>query len=273
MTEQEPLREDDGNAASRAAWEANAAFWDQRMGEGNDWVERLCWPALSRLLDAQRSERMLDVACGNGLFSRKLAALGASVVGFDFSEAMLAHARARTEAGADIAYRHVDATDEAALLTLGERSFDGALSNMALMDIAEVRPLYRGLARLLRPGARFVFSVPHPAFNGAHFTLFSERSDLGNTGGLTYEYGVRVTGYLEPETTQVIAMVGVPSAQPNFHRPIAELLRPAFEAGFVLDGLEEPAFTLEDRDERRGPNWNNLPSIPPVLVARLRLPS
>ena len=262
---------EEGNAASLAAWEANAAFWDQRMGDGNDWVERLCWPALSRLLDVRRGQRILDVACGNGLFSRKLAALGASVLGFDFSAAMLDFARARTEASTDIEYRHVDATDEAALGALGERSFDGALSNMALMDIADIAPLYRGLARLLKPDGRFVFSVAHPAFNGAHFSLFAERRDLGTR--TVDEYGVRITGYLEADTTLGSAISGQPELQPFFHRPLRDLLGQAFAAGFVLDGLEEPAFSVEDRDERRGPNWDNLPTIPPVLVARLRLPS
>ncbi len=265
---QQPTPE--GNAASLAAWEANAAFWDQRMGEGNDWVERLCWPAITRLLDVGAGERLLDVACGNGLTSRRLAALGATVVGIDFSGAMLEFGRARTEAGAPIEYRHVDATDEAALVALGERSFDGALSNMALMDMAAITPLYRGLARLLRPGGRFVFSVPHPAFNGSHFALVAERREVGNR--MVDEYGVRVTGYLDAGTTLGVAISGQPELQPYFHRPLHDLLGRAFEAGFVLDGLEEPAFDVEDRDERRGPHWGNLPTIPPVLIARLRLP-
>jgi SAM-dependent methyltransferase len=264
---------EDGNARSLAAWEANAAFWDDRMGEGNAWVEHLCWPALRDLLDLRPGERILDAATGNGLFARRLAALGASVVGFDFSEAMLEHARARAAEGDPIEYRHVDATDEEAVAALGDHAFDGALSNMALMDIADIAPLYRGLARVLRPGGRFVFSVPHPAFNGAHFALYAERSDLGSVAGLRYEYGVKVTGYLDIETTEVIAMVGVPQSQPNFHRPLAELLRPAFTAGFALDGLEERAFPPELRDDSRGPNWDNVPSIPPVIVVRLRLPS
>ena len=142
---------------------------------------------------------------------------------------------------------------------------------MALMDMPEVAPLFRALTRLLRPGGRFVFSVPHPAFNGSHFALFAERRDVA--GQLLTEYGVRVTSYLDAGTTYGLAIAGQPQVQPYFHRPLSELLRPALEAGFVLDGLEERAFGPEDRDERRGPNWNNLPSIPPVLVLRLRLPT
>lgn len=37
---------------TRQAWNRNAAYWDGRMGEGNDFVEVLSWPATERLLGA-----------------------------------------------------------------------------------------------------------------------------------------------------------------------------------------------------------------------------
>ena len=55
----------------------NAAFWDERMGEGNDWHRLLIAPAQERLLALQRDELVLDVACGNGQFARHMARLGA----------------------------------------------------------------------------------------------------------------------------------------------------------------------------------------------------
>jgi SAM-dependent methyltransferase len=266
MNNEAPL---DGNAASRAAWEANAAFWDERMGDGNDFVEKLCWPAIERLLALRPGERILDAACGNGLTSRRLATAGAQVVAFDFSAPLLEHARARSAAHA-IDYRLLDATDERALLALGEARFDGAISNMALMDIAEIAPLFNALARVLRPGGRFVFSVMHPAFNGNHASLLAERIEAD--GASTLEYSVRVRRYLTPTVDRGIAIHGQPEAQPYFGRPLQELLRPAFEAGLVVDGLEERAFDRGDRDDRRGPTWDNVPEIPPVLVVRVRRP-
>ena len=65
-------------------------------------------------------ERVLDVACGNGLYARRLAALGAEVVATDFAAEMIAHAQARpSPAVGKITYAVLDATDESALVALG----------------------------------------------------------------------------------------------------------------------------------------------------------
>ena len=81
------------------AWESKAAFWDATMGEGNAFQRILVGPATERLLEVRQGESVLDVACGNGVFSRRLAELGASVVATDFSERFVELARARTERG------------------------------------------------------------------------------------------------------------------------------------------------------------------------------
>ena len=91
------------NEKAREAWEANSRFWDEHMGEGNDFFNLLEWPAVERLLKPQQGERLLDIACGNGLTSRRLARAGADVLAFDFSEAMIAIAKQRSEDGIDYA--------------------------------------------------------------------------------------------------------------------------------------------------------------------------
>ena len=148
---------DQDNLKALHAWNANARFWDERMGEGNDFFNVLVWPAVERLLRPRPGARLLDIACGNGLTSRRLAGLGASVVAVDFSEELIALARERRH-GREIDYRVIDVTDRNALVGLGEAAFEGALCNMALMDIAEVQALMTALASLLRPGGPFVFA-------------------------------------------------------------------------------------------------------------------
>ncbi len=259
------------NEETREAWNQNAAFWDERMGEGNDFVEVLIWPATERLLELRPGERALDIACGNGLTSRRLAALGAEVVAFDFAEAMIAHALERTTEHAErIQYLVLDATDQAALLALGEGQFDAALCNMALFDMAEIEPLMRALARLLRPDGRFVFSVLHPCFNSSHLALVAEMED--REGDLVTVYSVKIYDYITPTVAHAVAMRGQPKPQLLFHRPLQVLLGAGFEAGFVLDGLEERAFPPDHPITRDYLSWGgNFSEIPPVLVARMRL--
>src|SRR5688572_1500731 len=86
------------NEAVRQAWEANAAFWDDRMGEGNDFYRELIAPSVEALLQVQPGQRILDAACGSGIFSRRLAELGASVVAFDIAPRMIERATARSAA-------------------------------------------------------------------------------------------------------------------------------------------------------------------------------
>jgi 2-polyprenyl-3-methyl-5-hydroxy-6-metoxy-1,4-benzoquinol methylase len=260
------------NRWAQNVWNENADFWDTRMGEGNDFVEYLVWPPTQQLLALQPGQQVLDIACGNGLTSRRLAALGARVVAFDFAANMIRHARRRTVRHADaITYHVLDATDEAALLALGEGRFDAALCNMALFDMAEIRPLLSALTRLLRPSAPFVFSVLHPCFNGPDIVQVGEQHE--RDGEIYTLYSIKVFSYLSTDVKAGLATRGQPRAQPIFHRPLHVLLGACFQAGFVLDGLEESAFPPDHPPHPNPLSWgSNFSEIPPVLIARVRRP-
>lgn len=260
------------NEETREAWNRNAEFWDEHMGEGNDFVNLLEWPAIERLLAIKPGETVLDVACGNGLTSRRLAALGAKVVAFDFAEDMIAATRRRSNNNPQaIEYRLLDATNENALLSLGTNRYDAALCNMALMDMADIQPLMRCLVKLLRPGGRFVFSVMHPCFNAARMEHIAEMEDRDGFGVTTY--AVKISQYLTPSIEHGIALNGQPEKQLYFFRPLHVMLGTCFEAGLVLDGLEEPGFPPDHPAGHNPLSWSGKYSeIPPVMVARLRNP-
>ena len=253
-------------------WERNADFWDERMGEGNAFHKLLIEPTQLDLLSLKRGERVLDIGCGNGQFARKMASLGADVVAVDAAPRMIENARRRTPPDAEcegrVRYEVVDASDEKAMLKLGESSFDAAVSTMMLMDMASILPVAKVARRLLKPTGRMVFSVMHPCFNSTEgFTQIFEREE--QEGEIIERLSVRVTRYIEPHAHKGQAMNGQPVAQNYFHRPLSALLGVFFKAGFVVDALEEPVFPVDvPGDDSFG--WLMYKDIPPVLSVRLR---
>ena len=71
------------------AWNQNATFWDNKMGEGNDFHLKLVAPATEELLTILPGQKILDIACGNGQFSRRLKSLGAQVTACDGSSQLI----------------------------------------------------------------------------------------------------------------------------------------------------------------------------------------
>jgi len=260
VTDDSPSNED-----VRAPWDAMAAYWDENMEAGRTWQQGLVEPAVERVLDVQSGERVLELACGNGQFARRMAELGASVLATDFSEPMLERARAH---GGGLEYRQADAADESALTALGEPgSFDAVVCNMAIMDIVDIEPMARAAAVLLALRGRFVFSTLHPSFNSSPGTTrVLEQSD--DDTGVARRYFVKVSGYSRPATGKGVALEGQPVIQWYFHRSLSDLLRPFLQNGFVFDAVEEPVLP----PEMVGPGAPEAVflDVPPILVARLR---
>jgi len=250
-----------------AIWDRNAEFWDEKMGDGNLFVTRLLRPATADLLRPRAGQRVLDLACGNGVFARWLADEGAQVVACDVSERFIMRARARETSGR-IDYRVVDATRPEQLRALGDHDYDGILCSMALMDIPDIGPLLAAVPTLLATGGAFVFSIQHPCFNSNAMSMLIEQED--RSGELVTRYSLRLSDYLRVPAGRGLGIPGQPEPHFYFHRTLTELLGQCFQQGLVLDGLVEPALDGL-QDPARGTSWVNYPQLPPVLVARLRV--
>ena len=252
-------------------WDTNAAFWDDFVGaDGNDFHRVLVAPAQMHLLALRPGERVVELACGNGQFSREMARAGVEVVACDFSTAFVDRARAHAEqAGLNIDYRLTDVTDADQLLALGEvASFDAAVCTMAFHDIADLGPLAVSVRALLKQGGRFVFSVMHPCFNALNPTFVAETSD--ENGQIITRYLLRIDRYLDLQPERGIGILGQPEPHWYFPRTLTELLSPFFDAGWATDGVQEPAFPKDLAKPADPSSWRNLSAIPPVFVVRLR---
>jgi SAM-dependent methyltransferase len=254
---------------NRRIWDANARWWDDQIGDGNDFQTALIEPATERLLDPSAQDTILDVACGAGRLARRIASRGARVVAFDTSREFITRARERTAPDASIEYHVLDAGRADNLVALGVNRFNKAVCTMALMDMPEITPLFRGLSRLLPAGGAFVFSVTHPCFHSATMQRFAELSE-GEPGRHVIRTGVKISSYLSPSARKTEGIIGQPEPQFFFHRPVGILFQTGFDAGFVVDGLEEPRLP-PPASPRAGVRWHDMPDIPPVLVVRMRL--
>lgn len=242
----------------RNSWDALADNYDRCHGdEGNDWHRLLVEPAALALLGDVRGRRILDLGCGTGVLARRLWRAGARVMGVDGSEAFLERARRRV-GGDEIPWAVVDALDEHAVQSLG--SFDAVVCTMVLMDLPDIAPLFRGARRLLAGGPLVVVTA-HPSFNHPQVTIWSEAGE-DESGQAWTRRGVRASAYASSYRQPVFGVPGQEAPQWYFHRPLHELLSPAFAAGFVMDALHEPTFAAET-PRRFGPE------IPPVLALRL----
>jgi SAM-dependent methyltransferase len=104
--------------------------------------------AVLQLLAPQAGELILDLGCGDGTLTQRIAAVGASVIGLDSSAEMVEAARAN---GVDAFVADAEAMD---LERFGQ--FDAVFSNAALHWMLDPDAVATGVFRALREGGRFV---------------------------------------------------------------------------------------------------------------------
>ncbi|CAN5717922.1 hypothetical protein BH11PLA1_BH11PLA1_11440 [soil metagenome] len=256
-----PVRDSDDTS-----WQNVAGWYDQLIGEKrSDHYDNVIVPGTLRLVQPSAGQRILDIACGQGVVSRELARLGASVVAVDAAEKLIEAAKKRGEkSGAgQIDYRVADARALEAL-GLEENSFDSAACVMALANVNPLEPLFAQAARLLKTGGRFVFSITHPAFRAA------DQTSWGWDESQRRQYR-RVDGYLSAGQK---AIQMHPGAAPDittwtFHRPLQTYVRLLADSGLMVDALEEwPALRVSEPGPRAEAENRARREIPLFLAVR-----
>lgn len=244
-------------------WDANAQTWDESMEDGSAFQKTLVEPHTLKFLGSLKNKKVLDLACGNGQMSRHMAQLGAQVTAIDGSKEMIRLAQQRTK-DLPIEYHVMDLTQEESLKS---SNFDAVLCNMSLMDIPDLKPIFRLAYKALHERGVFVFSITHPCFDksvGPHLTEIHE-----NDGIRVSEHSIKVSTYLTPSVRPVKALPTFPETHSFYHRPLHSYLNAAFEEGFVMCDISEPSFPKETNLTTPS-GWQKLPEIPVVLIVKLR---
>lgn len=160
----------------------------------------------------------LEIGCGTGAYAAQVRDLGWTPVGVDLSAGMLAYARGRLPT----------ARADAARLPVRDGSLPAAVAVMVHTDMPDYPAVVREVARVLRPGGRFVHVGVHPAFCGG----FADRTDPRAV--------VIRPGYLDGHwTKESWTTNGVRDKVGASHFPLPALLRMFLEAGLRFTDFAE----------------------------------
>jgi SAM-dependent methyltransferase len=231
--------------ANRAWWDADADDYLAQHGTFLGDAEYIWCPEGLHEQDAQllgdvTGADVLEIGCGSAPCTRWLAARGARVVGLDLSAGMLRHAVEGAER-TGIAVPLVQA--DAGRLPFTDGSFDLACSAFgAVPFVADSAAVMREVARVLRPGGRWVFAVNHPMR-----WMFSD--DPGPDGLTVVQPYFDRTPYVEVDAFDRATYV-------EHHRTLGDRVRELVAAGLVLYDLVEPEWP--DELDREWGQWSPL---------------
>ncbi len=234
----------------KSQWAESAQDWIQqdqsvRTGMLDSWV----YDALGEV----SGKRVIDIGCGEGRFSRLLGELGADVTGVDITEALVQ--TARSLGGDRETYLVGDAED---LDEVASESFDLAVSYIVLVDLLNYGLSIKAAFRVLRPGGRFVVCNIHPIRSSqpggwikrGDERLFYPVDNYWDEGAREFPWWGR--------------------SFVNMHRTLSSYLSAFRDAGFILEGLEEPTPSEEQLDVN--PGFDDEFRAPNFIVYTLKKP-
>jgi SAM-dependent methyltransferase len=232
-------------------WESHASWWQAGFTEGADpeYAEQILPMAAHHLTGATE---VLDVGTGEGQIARLAVQRGARrVVGVDPTAAQVREARRRAQGPSY-------ARAGAAALPFPAASFDAVVACLVFEHIDDVDGAIGEVARVLRPGGRFLFFLNHPLLQTPNSGWIDDQI-LDPP-----EQYWRIGPYLVEDKT--IEEVEKDVFIPFIHRPLHRYVNALIDNGLSLTRMEEPApppgFLAQARE------YAEASSIPRLLFLR-----
>jgi len=198
-----------------AAYDAYADWYEEFVQDSWTYMDRV--RGLLGDLLGRGEGGCLDVCCGGGAHAATVAGLGWTPLGIDLSVGQLRHARGRLPVAAGDASR----------LPVRSGVLPAAVCVLAHTDVPNYAAVLGEVARVLRPGGRFVHVGVHPCFVGA-FAVWSEPGRVS----VDTRYALRVRAFVGP-AEGVRVRVGA------WHVPLADLLNAVSVAGLRIERVAE----------------------------------
>ncbi len=224
----------------KTAWEANADTWTRQARAGYDiYRDYINTPAFLDMLPDITGLTGLDIGCGEGSNTRKVAELGAKMSAIDIAERFVKHANETETANPlGIDYQVADARE----LPFADVTFDFATAFMVMMDVMDPEKVLREIHRVVRPGGFFQFSILHPCFAPPYRKVL--RHDDGKAYAVEianyYAVGKHYGQWYFSQTTEEEKRTTKPFQVPYIHLTLSMWVELLDNVGFQLKRFGEP---------------------------------
>lgn len=225
----------------KTSWGGVADWYDELLEDNKDsYQNQVILPNLIRVLEIKEGEKVLDLACGQGFFSRALEIEGGDVVGADIAKELIA--KAKDSSLKTISYY---VTSAHKLDFAKDESFDLVVCILALQNMTNLRDVIAEVKRVLKPSGRFVFVINHPVFRNPQVTHwgFDEKENI--------QYR-RVDSYLSASQNTIVMHPGEKNSEKtvSVHHSLQDYMKILRSNSFAITRLEE---WISHKKSQKGP--------------------
>ena len=197
----------------------------------NDLIEQ---PIVFDLIGDVTEKTVLDIGCGYGAMSIKIANNGAKeVLAIDVSKKMIEKGKLENP-HKKITYKNLSAQK----INTIEGSFDIIVSCLAIHYIEDFQKLFFDIACLLKKDGKFIFSMEHPMYTASKFSQQWIKNNDGNNNIIGF-----VTDHYGEEGVRNIEWLG--KSVTKYHHKVETVINALIDAGLTLEKVIEPAPTKE----------------------------
>jgi len=239
-------------------WDQAARWYDALVGDhGSGYQKDIIMPGATKLMNLKKGNRVLDLACGQGVFSRYLSAKGMQVEGLDTSEELIRLACQRSKPS--IRFHLADARKKD---TFKESHFDAVACLLALQNMEEIESTLQNVARWLKPDGRFVMVVTHPCFR------IPRQTHWGWDEEKKIEYR-RVDRYASDLSIPIITppLAGSSGHTLTYHRSLQNYFTALAGAGLWVASLQEWTSKKESQPGKRAKAENRARKEIPLFLS------
>ena len=247
-----------GGGRKPTLWDQASRWYDSLVGmSGSDYHQTIVMPGVLKMLELKPGRRVLDLACGQGVFSRFLLGKKIKPEGLDSSEDLLRMARSRSVKS--IPY-HLGNASDAKLL--GGQEFDGIACLLAVQNMEKIEPVFQNVARWLKPKGKFVMVLTHPCFR------IPRQTHWGWDEEKKIEYR-RVDRYASEMKIPILTppFIDKVNFTMTYHRPLQNYFSALLKAGLCVDSLEEWVSNKESAPGKRSRGENRARKEVPLFMA------